>query len=220
MTYLVVSNDPVRLEAEAIKYSRTYNPSDVFWIKRAPDKKEITVDVVTEMINQASLASVSGKKLFLVFEADLLNTNAQNKLLKTIENAADDTTVLFLCKSLTNILPTIKSRSVVRYHNVTQDNLTLQKMVKENPDSTQIYQNAKNLLNAANINQAIGYLPVLTKPENLTLSLDALNKAATEANFAPDKKLKIYQTLAVIARNVAANCNATNAFDLLLMVLF
>ena len=220
MTYLVVSNDPVRLETEAIKYSRTYNPSDVFWIRRAPYKKEITVDVITEMINQASLASVSGKKLFLVFEADLLNTNAQNKLLKTIENATDDTTVLFLCKSLTNILPTIKSRSVVRYYNVTQDNLTLKKMTEENPDSAQIYQHAQSLINATNLNQAIGYLPVLTKPENVTLAMDALNKAVATANFAPDKKLRIYQTLATITRNIAANCNTTNAFDLLLMALF
>lgn len=220
MTYLIVSNDPVRLEQDAINYAKSYNPSDVFWIKRAPDKKEITVDVVTQMIDQASLASVSGKKLFLVFEADLMNTNAQNKLLKTIENTDDDTTVLFLCKSLTNILPTIKSRSVVRYHNATTENLTLKKLSAENPDSAQIYQSATNLINAANLNQAIGYLPILVKPENLTLALDALNKAVKASTLPEHKKLTIYKTLATITRNIGANCNPTNAFDLLLMTLF
>lgn len=220
MTYLIVSNDPVRLEQDAINYAKSYNPSDVFWIKRAPDKKEITVDVVTQMIDQASLASVSGKKLFLVFEADLMNTNAQNKLLKTIENTNDDTTVLFLCKTLTNILPTIKSRSVVRYHHATTENLTLKKLSAENPDSAQIYQSATNLINAANLNQAIGYLPILVKPENLTLALDALNKAVKASTLPAQKKLTIYQTLATITRNIGANCNPTNAFDLLLMALF
>lgn len=219
MTYLIVSNDPVRIENDAIKFSKTYNPSDVFWIKKAAGKKEITVDVVADMVNQANLASVSGKKLFLVFEADTMNTSAQNKLLKTIENADDNTTVLFLCKNLTNILPTIKSRAVVRYCHA-PENLTVQKLLNENPDSAQIYAAAQKLLRATRIETALSYLPILSKPENLTLALDALNQETKAADFTAAKKLQIYQTLATISRNIDANCNPVNAFDLLLLTLF
>ena len=84
MNYLIVTTDPASTEQAVLEYAKSYNPSDVFWVKKSTDKKEITVDVVNNMINQFNLASVSGKKLFIVFQAELMNSNAQNKLLKTI----------------------------------------------------------------------------------------------------------------------------------------
>ncbi|MBR4419201.1 MAG: hypothetical protein IKT33_04330 [Clostridia bacterium] len=218
MNYLIVTNDPVSTEKAVLEHAKTYNPSDVFWVKKSEDKKEITVDVINNMIDQFNLASVSGKKLFIVFQAELMNSNAQNKLLKTIEEATD-TTVLFLCQNLDRILSTVRSRCIIHYHN-THDNQTLKLMAANNPDYTAITSAARQLITATRIETAMNYLPVLAKPENLVLALDALNRELATAELSTNKKLAAYHALAKIQRNIASNCNATNAFDLLLIALF
>ena len=218
MNYLIVTNDPVSAEREALEYAKSYNPCDVFWIKKNPDKKEITVDVINDMVNQFNLSAVANQKLFIVFQAELMNTNAQNKLLKTIEEATN-TTVLFLCQNLERILPTVRSRCIIKYQQ-TKENQTLKQMAANNPDYSAIKQAAQTFMNAKNIDTAMAVLPVLAKPENLTLAMDELNKALAAADFAPQKKLAIYQALAKIARNFDANCNLVNTFDLLLLARF
>ncbi len=218
MNYLIVTTDPVSTEQAVLEYAKTYNPSDVFHISKHSDKKEITVDVINEMINQFNLASISDKKLFIVFQAELMNTNAQNKLLKTIEEASD-CTVLFLCQNLDRILPTIRSRCITYYHKTT-NNQTLKEIARNNPDTTAIATAAHSIINATKIETAMNYLPILTKPENFILALDALNRELKKANFPTQKKLALYNALAKITRNINANCNATYAFDLLLIELF
>ena len=218
MNYLIVTTDPISTENAVLEYAKSYNPSDVFWVKKSPDKKEITVDVVNNMINQFNLASVSGKKLFIIFQSELMNTNAQNKLLKTIEEATE-TTVLFLCQNLDRMLSTIRSRCIVYYHN-TPTNQTLKQLADTNPDTPAITNAARQLLTATKIETAMTCLPVLSKPENLPLALDALNRELSEIELPDTKKLALYQALAKINRNIAANCNAVNAFDLLLIALF
>ena len=59
MNYLIVTTDPVSTENAVLDYAKNYNPSDVFWIKKSTDKKEITADIITNMIDQFNLASVS-----------------------------------------------------------------------------------------------------------------------------------------------------------------
>lgn len=218
MNYLIITTDPVSTEKAVLEHAKSYNPSDVFWVKKADDKKEITVDVINNMIDQFNLASVSGKKLFIVFQAELMNTNAQNKLLKTIEESTD-TTVLFLCQNLDRILSTIRSRCIIFYHNTT-DNLTLKQLANSNPNFTAIKNAAHQIFSATRIETAMNCIPVLAKPENLPLALDALNSELAKAELPSNKKLSVYQALAKISRNIAANCNITNAFDLLLIALF
>ena len=218
MNYLIVTNDPVSAERDALEYAKSYNPSDVFWIKKNADKKEITVDVINDMINQFNLSAVADKKLFIVFQAELMNTSAQNKLLKTIEEATN-TTVLFLCQNLERILPTVRSRCIIQYR-PTKDNQTLKQMAANNPDTPVILQAAHQFMTTTSIDVAMSCLPILSKPENLTLALDALNKELAITDFSADKKFAIYQALAKISRNVTANCNTTNTFDLLLLARF
>ena len=218
MNYLIITTDPISTEKVVLDYAKTYNPSDVFWVKKSADKKEITVDVVNNMINQFNLASVSKKKLFIVFQAELMNNNAQNKLLKTIEEATG-TTVLFLCQNLDRILSTIRSRCIVYYHH-TKDNQTLKQMADNNPDTPAIRKAAKDFFVADKIEKAMNCLPILAKPENFELALDALSKELAKTEMPVNKKLALYQSLAKISRNIAFNCNITNTFDLLLMAMF
>ncbi len=218
MNYLIITTDPVSTEQAVLDYAKTYNPSDVFWVKKSADKKEITVDVINNMIDQFNLTSIAGKKLFIVFQAELMNTNAQNKLLKTIEEAID-TTVLFICQNLERILQTVRSRCITYYHNTTE-NQTLKQMAESNPDATAISTAARQFFAATKIETAMSCLPIFIKPENLTLALHALSQELANAKLPAEKKFSLHQALAKISRNATANCNLTNAFDLLLLAMF
>lgn len=218
MNHLIITSDPISTEQAVLEYAKSYNPGDVFWVKKSADKKEITVDIINEMINQFNLASVAGKKLFIVFQAELMNNNAQNKLLKTIEEATD-TTVIFISQNLERILPTVRSRCIIHYHQ-TQENQTLKQIADSNPDTPAIKEAAHTFFTTSKIETAMSCLPILSKPENLPLSLEALNRELSSVDFSPAKKMSLYQALAKISRNIAVNCNATNTFDLLLLARF
>jgi DNA polymerase III gamma/tau subunit len=219
-SYLVVSKDTVKTESEILKIAKQFNPADVFYIRKQENKKEIVVEDIENLIRRMQYGSVGDKKLFIVFNADLMNTSAQNKLLKTIEDTTNST-IFFLCATENTILPTIKSRSAIIYPKTDGENQTLLQLYKENKDGKEIYENANQLINdCKKLDDALSYLPLLTKPENLTLSFDAIAKSIKKSPFAVDKKQRLYTALSDINRNILANCNPTNAFDLLLLELF
>jgi hypothetical protein len=219
-SYLIVGKDTVSIENEIAEIAGHFNPADIFYVRKQAGKKEIVTEDITNLIRQTQYAPVGDKMIFIVFNAELMNTTAQNKLLKTVEDL-DKATVFFLCDSDANILPTIKSRSAVIYADSGGENQTLLKQYRENPDGRVIYENAKKLITQCrNTDDALPFLPILTKSENLPLTFDAIGKSIKTADFTAEKKLKLYNVLADINRNIAANCNAANAFDLLLIELF
>lgn len=236
-SYLLIDKDTIKLEHSALQEAKSYNPADVFWVKRNPDKTEITVDVIDKFINDANLASVSDKKLFIIFEAELMNSACQNKILKTIEDADDNTTILFLCANDNTILQTIRSRCQIKYIPPISDDeiklqfplfpidysdgtLTLAKLYCENKDAKTIYDYAEKLVNCTALDTTIKYTPLLLKPENISLAFPALHYALKNAQISANKKVDLYGILASINRNIAANCNPTNTFDLFLLKLF
>ena len=80
-------------------------PDEKEWAK----KTEITVDDVREGCRFLSLKS--NKIKVLVFNlADEMNENAQNALLKTLEEPYPNTLILLLCENIGKLLPTILSR--------------------------------------------------------------------------------------------------------------
>ena len=71
----------------------------------------IGVDSVSSLIKKLSLSSFNGQyKVVLFWEADRLNLEASNKILKTVEEPGNKTVFIFLCKRKTDLLPTIVSR--------------------------------------------------------------------------------------------------------------
>jgi hypothetical protein len=219
-SYLIVSNDTIQTENEARQIARHFNPADVFFICKQENRKEIVVEDIENLIRQSNLSTVGEKKIFIVFNAELMNTSAQNKLLKTIEDTANST-VFFLCSNENAILQTVKSRSVILYPNFGGENQTLLKLYKDNADGNTIYSYAKKLITECKkLDDALPYIPLLTKPENSPLVFDALTKAIKPSPHSTEKKYKLYNILADIQRNVVANCNPVNAFDLLLIELF
>jgi DNA polymerase III subunit delta' len=79
---------------------------------------ELPIDVVREfLIAQVSARpTLSERKVFVVSEAQKLNSNSQNALLKVLEEPPRYCTIILLCTRLEELLPTTKSRcQIVRF---------------------------------------------------------------------------------------------------------
>jgi len=75
------------------------------------DKQILSVEVVREQINRvASITPIGRYKVFVVIGADRMNVQAQNALLKTLEEAPPWVKIILLAKNKHAFLPTISSR--------------------------------------------------------------------------------------------------------------
>ena len=86
---------------------------DVILLKRAEDKASIGVDRVRAVLNEVYIRpAIAGYKAVIVHEAHLLTAEAQNAMLKVIEEPPNKVVFFLLCDTLAPILQTILSRSV------------------------------------------------------------------------------------------------------------
>jgi DNA polymerase-3 subunit delta' len=78
---------------------------------RTPSR-DIVVDQVRDLVDRRlSLKRFEGRRRFVVIDpADAMNPQAQNALLKTLEEPPDDTTLVLVASSPDALLPTIRSR--------------------------------------------------------------------------------------------------------------
>jgi DNA polymerase-3 subunit delta' len=90
---------------------------------------EVPIDVIREfLIEQVALRpSLSARKVFVVSEAEKLNANSQNALLKVLEEPPRYCTIILLCTRLEKLLPTIKSRcQIIRFGPVDESRIIAQ----------------------------------------------------------------------------------------------
>jgi DNA polymerase-3 subunit delta' len=78
---------------------------------RSPSK-DIVVDQVRDLVDRRlALRRFEGRRRFVVLDpADAMNPQAQNALLKTLEEPPEDTTLVLVASSPDALLPTIRSR--------------------------------------------------------------------------------------------------------------
>ena len=78
---------------------------------RTPSK-DIVVDQVRDVVDRRlALKRFEGRRRFVVVDpADAMNAQAQNALLKTLEEPPEDTTLVLVASSPDALLPTIRSR--------------------------------------------------------------------------------------------------------------
>ncbi|MBQ2700762.1 MAG: DNA polymerase III subunit delta' [Clostridia bacterium] len=82
------------------------------------DDKSIKVDAVRDMLRQVSEHTYEGgKRIVMIHSAEKMTQQAQNSLLKTLEEPNDETVFLLTCDDATQLLPTIVSRCrVLKMH--------------------------------------------------------------------------------------------------------
>ncbi len=78
---------------------------------RTPSK-DIVVDQVRDLVDhRLSMKRFEGRRRFVIVDpADAMNPQAQNALLKTLEEPPEDTTLVLVAASPDSLLPTIRSR--------------------------------------------------------------------------------------------------------------
>ena len=205
-SYLLIDKDIVKLQKIAQWFATHFNPADVFYLKGTPN---ILVKETQEFLQRSHLAAIGKGKRLVVCDMATMTPAAQNKMLKTLEDCDKDT--FLLLSSTDNLLNTIKSRCVIIYPDPLEPDLTTAKLINENKDSAKIFENAQKLLGCKSLDDALPYIPLLTKKENLPITLIALAKS---------KNYAILKRIALINRNINANCNAQNIFDTLLMEIY
>ncbi len=89
------------------------NHIDIFELRPEEDKKSIPVDAVREAIrNMYILPSQSEARVFIIESCECLKKEAQNALLKSIEEPRPNTVFFLLTTDLSRLLPTVRSRAV------------------------------------------------------------------------------------------------------------
>lgn len=86
-------------------------PYHIFDIR--PLKTEITIDQVRSIKREIITSSARHKRLFVLYGMDNANLEAQNAMLKTLEEKNEDNIFLLLAENGERLLPTIRSRSQV-----------------------------------------------------------------------------------------------------------
>ena len=94
-------------------------------INYRPSKASFGVDDVREIIDEVNKKPFEGdKKVIIIHQGNKLTIQAQNALLKTIEEPPTEVYILILCESLELILDTIKSRcEIYKLTPLTKDEL-------------------------------------------------------------------------------------------------
>lgn len=78
------------------------------------EKSSIGVDAVREFISTVAYRSIhGGRRVYIIHDADLLTVQAQNALLKVIEEPPKGVLFILLCKQKAQLLRTITSRSQI-----------------------------------------------------------------------------------------------------------
>lgn len=95
-------------------------------VEVSPEGAFTTIGQVREVVRQAASRPFEGARRVFVLEADTLNVQAANALLKTLEEPEGETVFVLLAGSREGVLPTISSRAqAVRFNAVPVDEVTL-----------------------------------------------------------------------------------------------
>jgi DNA polymerase-3 subunit delta' len=87
---------------------------------------DLPIDVIREFLiaKVSAKPTVSQRKVFVVSEAEKLNINSQNCLLKVLEEPPEYCCIVLLCTRLEKLLPTTKSRcQTIRFGPINEDRI-------------------------------------------------------------------------------------------------
>lgn len=96
-----------------IEFDTNNNPDFIFI---EPDNGSIKIDQIRNMQKEVSEKPIiSNNKVCIINDADLMTVEAQNCLLKTLEEPPAYMTIILVGTNESNFLPTIKSRCTIMY---------------------------------------------------------------------------------------------------------
>lgn len=98
-----------------IQFNSQNNP-DFFFIE--PDKSSIKIEQIRNMQKNILEKPINGsKKIYIINDAEKMTKEAQNCLLKTLEEPQNFVVIILICSNENSILPTVKSRCTKIFFN-------------------------------------------------------------------------------------------------------
>lgn len=154
-----------------------------------PSKASMGVDEVREIIEEVSKRPYEGdKKVIIIHEGSKLTIQAQNALLKTIEEPPQGVYIILLAESLETLLETIKSRCQVY------------KLTPLNNKQMEMYINTLGSYSEEEIKASLAYgegIPGkaerLLNDDNLSELREIIVKLLKDINYAKENLVLIYE---------------------------
>lgn len=122
-----------------IEFESSNNP-DFLVIK--PDGNSIKIDQIRELVkNVYEKPIVSEKKVYIIDQSETMTQEAQNSLLKTLEEPPEYITIILISSNENLFLPTIKSRCTKIVFNALTDDELKEVLNKQNIDVSEFILN-------------------------------------------------------------------------------
>lgn len=138
--YLFFGNSGIGKKQVALEFAKYIlktdnleNHPDFRLVSRMEDKKDILVEQIRkDVIDDVYIVPAAGeRKVYIIDEAETLNTASQNTLLKTLEEPPQYITIILIASNISTLLTTILSRvNQIPFEGVS--NLELKKYIKDN----------------------------------------------------------------------------------------
>lgn len=176
-------------------FDNMHNP-DVFYIDSG-DKKTLGVDIIRDKINNiVNIKPYRNKyKIFIIHNADVMNKESQNALLKTIEEPPNYAVFILITLDYKNFLPTILSRSVI-LKTTPLDNQTIEDYLQKKENVTKSIAHNISIYSDGSIGKAIKILKsenfMTIKDSIITILADLNNKTINDAYFLA-KQIELYK---------------------------
>lgn len=124
MLLCLSDNKPCNSCSSCIKFDTSNHPD--FTIIESADGKSIKIGQIRSLEEEiAQKPIVSPRKIYLINDSDLMTVEAQNCLLKTLEEPPEYATIILILSNENKLLNTIKSRCTkVNFQDISKQNLT------------------------------------------------------------------------------------------------
>lgn len=109
----------------------TNNNLDIIWVKHEKPNTISVEDIRTQVVNDVQIKPYSKHKIYIIDEAEKLNVQAQNVLLKTIEEPPYYVIIILLTNNAGTLLQTITSRCVLLEMKPVADNVLKEFLMEE-----------------------------------------------------------------------------------------
>ncbi len=134
-----------------------------------PDGANVKIDQIRQMQSKVFESPIISKnKVYIIDDADLMTKEAQNCLLKTLEEPPEFVTIILIGSNESDFLSTIKSRCIIlNFEDI--DSNSIMSFMKENFQKDNI---SENIIDAAN--GSIGKAILLKDKQELYASIDKI----------------------------------------------
>lgn len=209
-----------------------------------PNEGKVKIEQIREMQRKvAEKPIISNKKVYIIDNSETMTTEAQNCLLKTLEEPPEYITIILICSNEDNLLSTIKSRCTRMYfepintekikkyieqnypdQEISDDIINLSqgsigKVIKLN-ENKNIYENIEKILLSMQTNDLIEIVQmseeIYKAKEEISSILDYMNVILLKLSKQNIKYIRCIEIIEQTKKRLKANSNYDMCIDNLL----